>query len=121
MTLLTEELGPARSGLLISTDAADYIVVSTETSPERTAAIVCHEVAHALLGHAHTVDLADSLMESGLVAGLDGDLVRSVIAARGTYEEGPEADAELLATHISLLLRERVLRGGHTFFDDRWQ
>ncbi len=121
LTLLTEDLGSARSGLLISTEAADYIVVSSSTSPERTAAIVCHEVAHALLGHAHTADLADSLMDSGLVTGLDEDLVRSVVAARDTYEKGSESDAELLGTHLSFLLRERVLRGGHTFFDERWQ
>lgn len=154
MRLLTADLGPARSGLLLSTDAADYIVVSSDTSPERSYAICCHEVAHALLGHDHEGGLAESIIDSGMFAGLDKDLVRKVVAARKshgaiapspsrtnedpvpmaspgqseerTHTDSPEhlereGDAELLATHISLLLRERMLRGGHTYFDDRWR
>lgn len=118
--LLVTPLTSSVSGLLISTAKADYVVVSEGASPERLCAIVCHEVAHALLGHDHGGSLGSELLESGLLKGLHPELVSSVVAARNAYEHTSEVDAETVATYISTELRRRVMRGGHTYFDDRW-
>lgn len=120
MTLLVAPLMSSVSGLLISTDQADYVVVSEGASPERLCAIVCHEVAHTLLGHDHSDSLSSDLLESGLLKGLDAGLAKSVVAARNAYDHTSEADAETVATYISAELRRRVMRGGHTYYNDLW-
>ncbi|WP_341855735.1 hypothetical protein [Brachybacterium sp. GPGPB12] len=111
----------ALSGLLISTEQADYIAVAEKASPERLAAIVCHEIAHALLGHDHEGSLGQELLETGLLSGLDARLADSVVAARQAYAQTAETDAETVATHISIELRRRLMRGGHTYYDERWR
>lgn len=121
MTLLHATLDTTLSGLLISTEQADYVAVSDGASPERLAAIVCHEVAHALLGHEHEGSLGRELAESGLLNGIDSKLADSIVAARRAYAHADEADAETVATYISIELRRRVLRGGHTFYDELWR
>lgn len=119
--LLVSPLSEAVSGVLISTEKADYIAVSEGASPERQVAIVCHEVAHVLLGHDHQGSLTSSLVDTGLLSGLDPKLVSAVVAGRQAHAETVEIDAELVATYISVELRKRIMRGGHTHFDDRWQ
>lgn len=121
MRLLHAPLESTLSGLLISTEQADYIAVAEGASPERLAAIVCHEVAHALLGHDHEGSLGQELLESGLLSGLDARLADSVVAARQAYAHTAETDAETVATHISIELRRRLMRGGHTYYDERWR
>lgn len=121
MSLLTEDLNQSVSGLLLSTDQADYIAVPANASPERLCAIVCHEVAHALLGHDHSKPLIRSLMDSGLLPGVDEDFARSIVAARYVYMDPTEVDAEIVATYLAKELRRRVLRGGDTFYEDRWR
>lgn len=121
MTMIVAPLASSVSGVLISTEQADYVAVSTDASPERQCAIVCHEVAHALLGHGQDHSLGSSLVQTGLLQGLDPELVRSVVAARQAYEETAETDAETVATYISVGLRRRVMRGGHTYYDERWR
>lgn len=121
MMLLSAPLGNSVSGLLISTDHADYIAVSEEASPERLAAIVCHEVAHALLGHDHEGSVGKELVSSGLLNGIDASLADSVVAARQAYAHTAETDAETVATYLSIELRRRLMRGGHTYYDERWR
>lgn len=120
MTILTAPLTSPVSGLLIATGKADYVVVGDEASPERQVAIVCHEVAHLLLGHDDKESLSSGLIESGLLQGLNPELVRSVVAGRHAYAHTVELDAETVATHISIQLRRRVMRGGHTYYDELW-
>lgn len=119
--LLIEPLPESISGALLSTETADYIAVAQGASPERKVAVVCHEVAHALLGHDHQGSASSNLVDAGLLRGLSPELIKSVVAGRQAYASTVEADAELVATHISVQLRKRVMRGGHTHFDDRWQ
>ncbi|GAB3930675.1 hypothetical protein GCM10011575_47380 [Microlunatus endophyticus] len=121
ISLLTEDLNQSVSGLLLSTDQADYIAVPAKASPERLCAIVCHEVAHALLGHDHSKPLIRSLMDSGLLPGINEDFARSIVAARYVYMDPSEVDAEIVATFLAKELRRRVLRGGDTFYEDRWR
>lgn len=120
MTILTAPLTSPVSGLLIATGKADYVIVGDEASPERQVAIVCHEVAHLLLGHDDKESLSSGLIESGLLQGLNPKLVRSVVAGRNAYAHTTEMDAETVATHISIQLRRRVMRGGHTYYDELW-
>ncbi|GAA1491492.1 hypothetical protein [Brachybacterium sacelli] len=120
ISILTAPLTSPLSGLLIATGKADYVVVGDEASPERQVAIVCHEVAHLLLGHDDNQPLSSGLIESGLLQGLNPDLVRSVVAGRHAYAHATELDAETVATHISIQLRRRVMRGGHTYYDELW-
>ncbi len=121
MTLLLAPLEQAVSGVLISTDHADYIAVSDQASPERKCAIVCHEIAHALLGHDDARPLSKSLIDSGLLRGIDPALVHAVVACRHAYAHTTETDAETVATYISVELRRRVMRGGHTYYDVLWR
>lgn len=121
MKLISAPLDQSVSGVLICTKKADYIGVSEHASPERTCAIICHEVAHALLGHDHEKSLSKSLVETGLLDGLDPKLVNAVVAGRQAYSHSLEADAETVATHISVALRRRVMRGGHTYYDELWR
>ena len=121
MHLLVAPLGSSVSGLLVSTNHADYVVVAEGSSPERQCAIVCHEVAHSLLGHSHDDPPGSSLVDSGLLQGVDPKLARDVVAARHAYAHTQETDAEIVATYISIKLRRRVMRGGHTYYDDLWQ
>lgn len=121
LRVLTAALESKISGLLISTDRADYIAASEQASPERLAAIVCHEVAHTLLGHDHSKPVGQELVDSGLLRGIDSRLADSVIATRQAYAHTDEADAETVATYVSIELRRRVMRGGNTFFDERWR
>lgn len=121
MKLLIAPLGSTVSGLLVSTKQADYVVVAEGSSPERQCAIVCHEVAHALLGHDHSGLLGSSLLEAGLLQGLQPTLARNAVAARHAYAHTTETDAETVATYISIKLRRRVLRGGHTYYDELWR
>ena len=119
--LLVEPLPEAVSGVLMSTPRADYVAVSKEASPERQVSVVCHEIAHVLLGHDHPDSLASSLVETGLLSGLNPELVKSVVAGRQAYATTVEEDAELVATYVSVELRKRVMRGGNTHFDEHWQ
>lgn len=119
--LLAEPLPEAVSGVLMSTDKADYVAVSKEASPERQVSVVCHEIAHMLLGHDHQGSLASSLVETGLLSGLHPELAKSVVAGRQAYATTVETDAELVATYISVELRKRVMRGGNTHFDEHWR
>ncbi|HLR96154.1 MAG TPA: hypothetical protein VK053_16655 [Jiangellaceae bacterium] len=120
MQLLVAPLGSAISGLLVSTGLTDYVVVAEGSSPERQCAIICHEVAHALLGHSHHENPGSALIESGLLQRVDPGLARDVVAARHAYAHTKEIDAETVATYISIKLRRRVMRGGHTYYDDLW-
>ena len=120
MRLLIESLPDSLSGALLSTKDADHIAVDQGAPPERKVAIACHEVAHALLGHDHHGSVGSSLVDFGLLRGLSPELIKSVIAGRQAFASTVEAGAELVATHLSVQLRKRVMRGGNTHFDDRW-
>lgn len=121
MRLLVESLEESVSGMFFSTDQGDYIAISENASPERKCAVVCHEIAHALLGHEHEDSLGKSLVESGLLGGIPSELADAVVAVRQAYAHTAEADAEIVATYMSIELRRRVMRGGHTYYDDRWR
>ena len=89
--------GRSTSGLWLPTRQADYLVIDEPTTPSRRAAIVCHEVAHILLGH------TPRIATSEVIAVAMPDISPALIAralARHAYASEDEANAEELGTLI---------------------
>lgn len=99
LSLLATELRPeAPSGMWIATDRADYIVYPADASSAERAAVICHELAHMLLGHQPEarIDQVSQLART-VAPSLDPDVARRFLERHG-YAEQVEADAERLAT-----------------------
>lgn len=86
------------SGLWVATEHIDYIVFPADASASERTAIICHEIAHMVLDHRPEVEV-DRLAElTALVApNIDPGVARRFFTRHG-YAEGPEAEAEQLAT-----------------------
>lgn len=84
------------SGLWVQTAAVDYIVIDAASLPSQRAAVICHEVAHMLLGHAG--------QEVGMDLSKILSSVRPSLAARfltrEAYDTDSEHNAERLATQL---------------------
>jgi hypothetical protein len=89
--------GRPTSGLWLPTTAADYVVIDDPTTPSRRAAIICHEVAHILLGH--SPDITTSDLVAAALPNLSPELVARALA-RHAYATEDEAEAEELGTLI---------------------
>lgn len=96
----------AASGLWLTTAEVDYIVVSSGAALSRRTAILCHELAHMLLGHEADAEAADAL---AAVAPDISPEVRGRFLARTAYEAHTECDAEEVGTSLAteLLRRQR--------------
>lgn len=98
--VLTQEFGgQPTSGLWLATERADYLVVDGPTTPSRHAAIICHEVAHILLGHEAQEGAPSSSLPLLAAPDLSPELVARAMA-RHSYADEIEADAEQTATLI---------------------
>ena len=111
----------APSGVWIVTELRDYIGYPSDAPAARRAAIVCHEVAHMLLGHdppAGTGGLAS--LAAAAAPTLDPDVAARFLARHG-YAGGEEADAEGLGTWLAaeLARRERLARAPQDRVYDR--
>ncbi|TVT58472.1 hypothetical protein FNH05_06565 [Amycolatopsis rhizosphaerae] len=82
-------------GLLVSTDATDYILAPGNTSSLHRQHIVFHEIAHLLCGHGDGVTVP-----APVLPGLPADLVRRVLG-RSAYTDPQEREAELVATFLT--------------------
>lgn len=89
--------GRPTSGLWLPTKRADYLVIDEPTTPSRRAAIICHEVAHILLGH--TPDITSSEVIASAMPDLSPELIARALA-RHAYASEDEANAEELGTLI---------------------
>lgn len=109
--MLAEDLGPREpSGMWIATEKADWIVVPTGVGSAQRTAIICHELAHILLGH--TPIGADGDLDAlvSLVApDLDPAVARQILA-RYCYSDDLEAEAEALGTLLVTKLAHRAER-----------
>ncbi|SEG54382.1 hypothetical protein SAMN05216223_106119 [Actinacidiphila yanglinensis] len=85
-------------GLLVTTDRADYIAYSTDTTPLHQQHILLHEVAHLICGH-HQTAPAVSDAARVLLLHLPPSLIRRVLG-RTVYTEPQEQEAELVASLI---------------------
>jgi len=95
------------SGVWIATEHNDYIAFPEDAAPARKAAIVCHEVAHMLLGHAPQPG-PEGLGALAVAAAptLDPDVAARFLRRHG-YASGTEADAENLGTRLAAELARR--------------
>jgi len=91
-------------GLLITTDRADCIVYSADTTALHRDHILLHEAAHIICGHGDTAPAASDAARV-LMPHLPAALVQRVLG-RTVYTEPQEHEAELTAS----LLRLRAVR-----------
>lgn len=114
ITLFLERLGKSRGrpidlvpipvrptgpcGLLATTDAADYILYTTDTTAVHQQHILLHEIAHLLCGH-HGAPASRTPGVAALVPHLPAALIQRVLG-RTVYTEPQEQEAELLASFI---------------------
>lgn len=96
LTVLETELGDGLTGLWIATPTVDYIVIDQGCTASRRAAVLCHEIAHMLLGHLGA-PVGEDL--ASLVPTLRPTLVGRFLTRHG-YAEPDEHAAEHLATHL---------------------
>ena len=89
--------GRPTSGLWLPTKRADYLVIDEPTTPSRRSAIICHEVAHILLGH--TPKITTSEVIASAMPDLSPELVARTLA-RHAYASEDETNAEKLGTLI---------------------
>jgi hypothetical protein len=85
-------------GLLVTTDHADCILYTADTTPLHRQHILLHEAAHLLCGHHHTSPSASAAAEV-LLPHLPPSLIRRVLG-RSVYTEPQEVEAELVASLI---------------------
>ncbi|MEN3611833.1 hypothetical protein [Plantactinospora sp. ZYX-F-223] len=95
--LIAFDLPPgAPCGLCVSTDAADYLVVTSAATGVQRVHIALHELAHLLLEHRlHLVDEVQGSRQ--LFRHLDPGVVRAMFA-RTNYSSQEEQEAETLAS-----------------------
>ena len=98
--VLTRQFGgQPTSGLWLATERADYLVIDDPTTPSRRAAIICHEVAHILLGHEGQTGAEFTSIPSMVAPDLSPELIARAMA-RHAYADEVEAEAEQTATLI---------------------
>lgn len=97
--LLPVEVGPGLpTGVWIAFPGFDYIVFPADASSSERTAIICHELAHMLLGHQDD-PAADHRGAWALLSAPDPERLKArQVLARHGYVDGVEAEAEQLAT-----------------------
>lgn len=105
--LLPFDLGPdAPSGLWLKEPAVDWIVYDSKSGAQQREAIVCHEIAHMLLGHDRAVD--------GVELSVVAPYLSPEVTARFLAPAPPtwKADAEIVATTLATELARRAYEHG---------
>jgi len=99
--LLPHDLGPGSpSGMWIATERGDYVVFPADASSSERTAIICHEVAHMVLGHQAEAQLDRAAQLVEIVAPHVNPATAQRFLTRHGYAEAMEADAEELATAL---------------------
>ena len=98
---MSTDTGPGLpSGLWLAFTGYDYVIYPNDASSSERTAIICHELAHMLLGH-DSLPLADRIGAMAVLAmpHLEPAMARQLMTRHG-YSEAFEADAEELATDL---------------------
>jgi hypothetical protein len=100
---------PMPCGLLVTTDRADCIVYSADTTPLHQQHILLHEAAHIVCHHHNAASAAPDGLAAAqtLLPHLPASLLQRVLG-RTVYDEPQEQEAELVAS----LILYRVTRRG---------
>ena len=108
ITLLPSPLsGDDPSGLWIATSKRDYVAYPAAATVTRRAAIICHELAHMLLGHDPQPDEAGlEGLASSFVTHINPSVAARVLH-RKHYAHDLEVEAEGLGTLFTLELSKR--------------
>lgn len=85
------------SGILLSTDQADYLCYAVNTSPLHREHILLHEAGHLVCGH--TGPSTSDAVPAALLPHLSDELVRRVLCRAG-FDDVQERQAELFASMI---------------------
>jgi hypothetical protein len=109
----------APCGLLVTTERADYVMYTADTSPLHQQHILLHEAAHIVCGHHDGASVGPGA--AALLPNLPASLIRSVLG-RTVYTEPQEQEAELVASLLRLRAErhDAAPRGGtrlHALFD----
>ena len=95
------------SGFWVQTADADYILHADSITAEHRETVICHEVAHMVLGHVAREGLADTRAIAPSVS----PAVAARFLAREGYPDEIESDAEALGTLIAAELVARADAG----------
>ncbi|WP_188897504.1 hypothetical protein [Microlunatus endophyticus] len=109
--VVEEDLGPNEpSGLWVAGEGVDLIVIPTSIGSSQRTAIICHELAHILLGHVPIG--ADSDLDGlvDLVAPHVDAAVAKQMLGRFSYADDLEAEAEAFGTILVTKLADRTRR-----------
>lgn len=98
-------------GLLLTTEASDYVLFAADTTPFHQQHILLHEAAHLLCGHRDAATLRSAAQN--LLPTLNPALVQRVLG-RTVYSEPEEAEAELVASLILSRVSSHRPRGPHS-------
>ena len=96
--------GDVPSGLWIARTDQDFIVYPEGAPAARKRAIVCHELAHMLLGHNMREDGQSAQLAAMVVAPSIDPAVAARFLTRHGYEDTIEAEAETLGTELAASL-----------------
>lgn len=108
ITLLPVVVGNAQPfGVWVATASRDYIAYPAEASAISRTAVVCHELAHMLLGHTPQPEPdGSSSLAHGLASNIDPAITARFLR-RHHYEDVQEDAAEWLGTLFSVELSKR--------------
>lgn len=95
------------SGYWAPTPDVDYILHADSITAEHRETVVCHEIAHMVLGH----EAREGLMDTRALAPSISPEVAARFLTREGYPDEIEADAEMLATLIAAELVARADAG----------
>lgn len=115
--LMPVDLGPDEpSGLWVATEHADWIVLPELAGPAQQEAVICHELAHILLGH-QPPGTGDELavLAHQVAPDIDAEVARRIMSRYG-YADDVEAEAEAMGTLLVTRLADRAER--HRVVDD---
>lgn len=94
----------------IATERNDWIVVPKRIGSAQRTAIICHELAHILLGHVPLGSDSDLDAFARLVGPNVDPSIATRILARFCYADDLEAEAEALGTLLATKLAQRAER-----------
>ncbi len=102
-----ELAGSSVSGAWIPTPNADYLLSPAGAPATRAAVVVCHEIAHIMLGHEPAFHLGGTLEKvQAAMTQVSPSTVQRMLARAG-YTDRQERDAEYFATVLNTTLAHR--------------